>query len=207
MAALAPTPTPVRAALIGVTGRMGEALLRAAPAVPRLSVTAAVASPGSLSLGRDAGEEAGVGCLHVPIISDLARALAEADVAIDFSSATATRANLAACRAARKPLLIGTTGFAAELDGAFAAAARDIPLLVARKPRRGVTPLPELVRTAARALPPAFGSNILATHHRSKQDAPSRPALAPGGARAPRCASRGRRRLCLRARRRHRGGA
>jgi len=80
--ALAPTPNPVRAALIGVTGRMGEALLRAAPAVPRLSVTAAVASPGSLSLGRDAGEVAGVGCLHVPIISDLARALAEADVAI-----------------------------------------------------------------------------------------------------------------------------
>src|SRR5258705_470547 len=72
MAALAPTPTPVRAALIGVTGRMGEALLRAAPAVPRLSVTAAVASPGSLSLGRDAGEVAGVGCLHLPIITALA---------------------------------------------------------------------------------------------------------------------------------------
>jgi len=182
MSALAPTPTPVRAALIGVTGRMGEALLRAAPAVPRLSVTAAVASPGSLSLGRDAGEVAGVGCLHVPIISDLARALAEADVAIDFSSANATRANLAACRAARKPLLIGTTGFAAELDGAFAAAARDIPLLVAANTSLGVTLLLELVRIAARALPPAFDINILDTHHRSKQDAPSGTALALGAA-------------------------
>jgi 4-hydroxy-tetrahydrodipicolinate reductase len=182
MAALAPTPNPVRAALIGVTGRMGEALLRAAPAVPRLSVTAAVASPGSLSLGRDAGEVAGVGCLHVPIISDLARALAEADVAIDFSSAAATRANLAACRAARKPLLIGTTGFAAELDGAFAAAARDIPLLVAANTSLGVTLLLELVRIAARALPPAFDINILDTHHRSKQDAPSGTALALGAA-------------------------
>lgn len=192
MAALAPTPTLVRAALIGVTGRMGEALLRAAPAFPRLSITAAVASPTSLSLGRDAGEVAGVGCLHVPIISDLPRALAEADVAIDFSSAAATRTNLAACRAARKPLLIGTTGFAAELDGAFAAAARDIPLLVAANTSLGVTLLLELVRIAARALPPAFDIDILDTHHRSKQDAPSGTALALGAAaREARQAARG----------------
>ncbi len=178
MAALTPTPTPVRAALIGVTGRMGEALLRAAPAFPRLNITAAVASPMSLSLGRDAGEAAGVGCLHVPITSDLPRALAEADVAIDFSSATATRANLAACRAARKPLLIGTTGFAAELDGSFAAAGRDIALLVAPNTSLGVTLLLELVRIAARSLPPSFDIDILDTHHRTKPDAPSGTALA-----------------------------
>jgi 4-hydroxy-tetrahydrodipicolinate reductase len=182
MAAPAPTPTRVRATLIGVSGRMGQALLRAAPAFPRLNITGAVASPTSLSLGRDAGEVAGVGCLHLPISSDLARALTEADVAIDFSSAAATRTNLAACRAARKPLLIGTTGFAAELDGALAAAARDIPLLVAANTSLGVTLLLELVRIAARALPPAFDIDILDTHHRSKQDAPSGTALALGAA-------------------------
>jgi 4-hydroxy-tetrahydrodipicolinate reductase len=180
MAALAPTPTRVRATLIGASGRMGQALLRAAPAFPRLNITGAVASPTSLSLGRDAGEVAGVDCLHLPIISDLPRALTEADVAIDFSSAAATLTNLAACRAARKPLLIGTTGFAAELDGALAAAARDIPLLVAANTSLGVTLLLELVRIAARALPPAFDIDILDMHHRSKQDAPSGTALALG---------------------------
>src|SRR2546430_1678382 len=153
MPARAPPPSLVRAALIGATGRMGEALLRAAPAFPRLNITAALASPTSPRLGRDAGEVAGVGCLHLPITSDLPRALAEADVAIDFSSAAATRANLAACRAARKPLLICTTGFAAELDGSFAAAARDIPLLIAANTSLGVTLLLELVRIAARDLP------------------------------------------------------
>ncbi len=182
MTALAPTPSLVRAALIGATGRMGEALLRAAPAFPRLNITAAVASPASPRLGRDAGEVAGVGCLHLPITSDLPRALAEADVAIDFSSAAATRANLAACRAARKPLLICTTGFAAELDGSFAAAARDIPLLIAANTSLGVTLLLELVRIAARALPPGFDIAVLDTHHRSKQDAPSGTALALGSA-------------------------
>jgi 4-hydroxy-tetrahydrodipicolinate reductase len=182
MAAPASTPTRVRATLIGVSGRMGQALLRAAPAFPRLTITGAVASPTSLSLGRDAGEVAGVGCLHLPIISDLARALTEADVAIDFSSAAATRTNLAACRAARKPLLIGTTGSAAELEGALAAAARDIALLIAANTSLGVTLLLELVRIASRALPPAFDIEIVDMHHRSKHDAPSGTALALGAA-------------------------
>jgi 4-hydroxy-tetrahydrodipicolinate reductase len=182
MAAPAPTPTRVRATLIGVSGRMGQALLRAAPAFPRLNITGAVASATSLSLGRDAGEVAGVGCLHLPIISDLPRALTEADVAIDFSSAAATRTNLAACRAARKPLLIGTTGFGAELERALAEAACDIPLLVAANTSLGVTLLLELVRIAARALPPAFDIDIVDMHHRSKPDAPSGTALALGAA-------------------------
>src|SRR4029077_19408513 len=178
MTAAAPTPSLLRAALIGATGRMGEALLRAAPAFPRLKISAAVASATSPSLGRDAGEVAGVGCLHLPITSDLPRALAEANVAIHFSSAAATRSNLAACRAARKPLLICTTGFAAELDGSFAAAARDIPLLIAANTSLGVTLLLELVRIAARALPVSFDIDILDTHHRSQEDAPSGTALA-----------------------------
>jgi len=54
-----------------------------------------------------------------------------------------------------------------------------------------VTLLLELVRIAARALPPAFDINILDTHHRSKQDAPSGTALALGQRHArPRQAAR-----------------
>src|SRR5205814_3607465 len=146
-------PPLVRAVLIGVTGRIGRELLRAAPEFAQLIVTGAIASPESLALGRDAGELAGLGRLNLVVTSDLPRALEAADVALDFSSAAATRANLAACRAARKPLLTGTTGFAAELEGAFAAAARDIPLLVAANTSLGVTLLLELVRIAARTLP------------------------------------------------------
>src|SRR5437764_586683 len=116
------------------------------------------------------------------VTSDLPRALEAADVALDFSSAAATRANLAACRAARKPLLTGTTGFAAELEGAFAAAARDIALLVAANTSLGVTLLLELVRIAARTLPTSFDIDVLDMHHRSKPDAPSGTALALGAA-------------------------
>jgi len=173
---------PVRVAIIGVAGRMGQAIVRAATEAPDVVVAAAVASPKSAALGKDAGELAGVGKLGVTITPDLAAALAQPDVAIDFSNAAATQANLAACRQARKPLLLGTTGYPADTD--FEAAARDIPLLVAPNTSLGVTLLIELVRQAAAALPPQFDIEIIEAHHRMKKDAPSGTALALGKAAA-----------------------
>jgi 4-hydroxy-tetrahydrodipicolinate reductase len=174
----------VRAVVIGVSGRMGRALVRAAGeagstgALGEVRVTGAVASAASASLGRDAGELAGGEPLGVKVTSDLRAALAAADVAVDFSQPQATRANLAACRAARKPLLIGTTGFGAELAAEeLEAAAREIPLLVAPNTSLGVALLVELVRRAATALPPQFDIEILEAHHRGKRDAPSGTAL------------------------------
>jgi 4-hydroxy-tetrahydrodipicolinate reductase len=163
---------------------MGRALIRSAAEVPEISVVAAVASPVSSLLDKDAGEIAGIGPIGVRIVSDLAAALSQADVAIDFSSSAATESNLAACRAARKALLIGTTGFAADLEPAFQAAAGDIPLLVAPNTSIGVTLLIELVRKAAQALPPQFDIEIIEAHHRMKRDAPSGTALALGKAAA-----------------------
>lgn len=174
-----------RAVVIGVSGRMGQALVRVAGELSEVSITGAVASAGSASLGRDAGVLAGVEPLGVEVTSDLATVLAAADVAIDFSQPHATRANIAACRAAHKPLLIGTTGFTAEVTEAeLDAAAGDIPLLVAPNTSLGVALLIELVRTAARALPPEFDIEIIEAHHRMKRDAPSGTALALGRAAA-----------------------
>jgi 4-hydroxy-tetrahydrodipicolinate reductase len=161
---------------------MGRALVRAASESQENSITAAVASPKSPTLGKDAGELAGVGKLGVAITSDLAAALAQADVAIDFSNGAATQTNLAACRKARKPLLVGTTGYPVDTD--FDAAAKDIPILVAPNTSLGVTLLIELVRQAAAALPPEFDIEIIEAHHRMKQDAPSGTALALGKAAA-----------------------
>jgi 4-hydroxy-tetrahydrodipicolinate reductase len=183
----------VRAALIGVTGRMGRALVRAAGEFPALSLGAAVAAPGNAALGRDAGELAGVAPLGVAVTDDLRGALAGADVAIDFSVPGAAAASLAACRAARTPLLIGTTGLAAALAGELEAAARDIALLVAPNTSLAVALLIELVRTAAAALPADFDVDILEAHHRGKRDSPSGTALAlAAAARAARGAAHGR---------------
>jgi 4-hydroxy-tetrahydrodipicolinate reductase len=171
-----------RVVLIGVTGRMGRALVRAAGGFAGITIGAAVAAPGSAALGSDAGELAGVAPLNVTVTADLGRALAATDVAIDFSVPGAAGANLAACRAARKPLLIGTTALAPGLAGELEAAARDIALLVAANTSIAATLLVELVRTAAAALPADFDIDILEAHHRGKRDAPSGTALALGNA-------------------------
>jgi len=169
--------TVVRVVIIGASGRVGRALVRAAGEVGEVRITGAVASAASASLGRDAGELAGTGRLGVVVTSDLPAALAAADVAIDFSEPHATRGHIVACRAARKPLLIGTTGLGAELAGELDAAAREIALLVAPNTSLGVALLMELVRRAARALPVDFDIEILEAHHRMKRDAPSGTAL------------------------------
>jgi 4-hydroxy-tetrahydrodipicolinate reductase len=174
----------IRVVLIGVSGRMGQALLRAAAGFAQLLVTGAIASPGSLALGRDAGEVAGVGALNLTVSSDLAGALAQADVALDFSSAAVTRENLRACQRSRTPLLLGTTGFDAALGASFDAAAREIPLLIAANTSIGVALLTEVVRTAAQLLPHSFDIDVLDLHHRLKADAPSGTALALGRAAA-----------------------
>jgi len=163
---------------------MGQAVLRAAPGFPQLLITGAVASAASLALGRDAGEVAGLASTNLSVTSDLTRALADADVAIDFSHAAATGANVAACRAARTPLLIGTTGLDAALEPAIDAAAGEIALLVAPNTSIAVALLAELVRQSAQALPASFDIDVLELHHRMKRDAPSGTALTLGRAAA-----------------------
>jgi len=159
-------------------------LLRAAPGFPQLLITGAVASTASLALGRDAGQIAGLAPTNLTVTSDLKRALADADVAIDFSHAAVTGATVAACRAARKPLLIGTTGLEAALEPAIAAAAGEIALMVAPNTSIAVALLTELVRQSARTLPASFDIDVLELHHRMKHDAPSGTALTLGRAAA-----------------------
>jgi 4-hydroxy-tetrahydrodipicolinate reductase len=174
----------IRVAIIGVTGRMGCSLVRTAAETQDMRLGSAVASPTSTALGRDAGELAGIGSIGVAVTGDLSSALAQADVVVDFSSNLATAANLAACRRARKPLLIGTTGYPSELTRELDSAAREIPLLVAPNTSVGVTLLIELVEKAAQALPPEFDIEVIEAHHRTKRDAPSGTALALGNAAA-----------------------
>ena len=175
----------IRLAVIGVTGRMGRAIVRAADDSNEVDVVAGVGSGKSPELGKDLGELAGVAAYGVSVTSDLQAALAACDVAIDFSNAAVTAAHVAACRAARKPVVIGTTGFGADVEEAVAQAARDIAVLVAPNTSIGVTLLIELVRAAAKTLPAAdFDIGISEAHHRHKRDAPSGTALALGRAAA-----------------------
>jgi len=173
-----------RVTMIGVTGRMGRAIVRAASESAEIGIVAGIASASSSELGKDIGTLAGLDVSGIKVTSDLLAALAQCDVAIDFSNADAVSANVAACKAARKPLIIGTTGLSADVDPVVDEAAREIAVLVAPNTSVGVTLLIELVRAAAKTLPPEFDIEISEAHHRNKRDAPSGTALALGEAAA-----------------------
>jgi 4-hydroxy-tetrahydrodipicolinate reductase len=168
----------IRAALVGATGRMGQAIIAAANHSADIAITAAVGARARGALGRDAGELAGSHALGVPLTDDLRSVLADADVVIDFSTASAAEEHLRACREAKKPLLLGTTGHGAARQPLFAAAGADIALLVAPNTSLGATLLLALTHTAAAQLPLDFDVEIIEAHHRLKADAPSGTALA-----------------------------
>ncbi len=55
----------MRVLIIGATGRMGQALVRVSKERPNVRITGAVTHAGSVHLGRDVGELAGVGRLGI----------------------------------------------------------------------------------------------------------------------------------------------
>jgi 4-hydroxy-tetrahydrodipicolinate reductase len=159
-------------------------LVRAGAAPASLELVAAVASPGSRSTGLDVGTVAGVGELKLRVLDELPPDLARAEVVIDFSRPDLSLRALHVCRAARIPIVIGTTGHGAEFEARIAGASRDIAVLVAPNTSIGVAVAQELVRIAASALPPEFDIEILEAHHKQKLDAPSGTALALAGSAA-----------------------
>jgi 4-hydroxy-tetrahydrodipicolinate reductase len=173
-----------RAVIIGAGGRMGCALLSAARQDPGITVTGAIVRSGSPAAGEDAGVLAGGAPIGVAVSCDLDLALKDADIAIDFTCSQAAPATLAACVAAGRGLLLGTTGLPAQLQPALLAAAGHIPLLVASNTSLGAALLAELTRIAAAKLPASYDIEIIEAHHRAKRDAPSGTAISLAAAAA-----------------------
>ena len=173
----------VRLAIAGAGGRMGQALIEALLADPGLALASALDVPGSPALGRDAGERCGR-ATGVATGSDVAGALAQADVLIDFTRPAGTLMHVAACEDAGVGMVIGTTGLDPAARDRLLAAARRIAIVFAPNMSVGVNVLLELTRLAAARLGPAFDIEVLEMHHRHKVDAPSGTALALGEAAA-----------------------
>jgi 4-hydroxy-tetrahydrodipicolinate reductase len=105
---------------------------------------------------------------------------ADADVAIDFSTADAVLNNFTHYIARRLPVVIGTTGWNAHLDRLRADAERArIGVVSSANFSIGVNIFERVVAEAARmmAAQPQFGTWIHEIHHSAKRDAPSGTAL------------------------------
>jgi 4-hydroxy-tetrahydrodipicolinate reductase len=129
----------MRVALFGVSGKVGSLLEPALRAAGHEPVDARSAGAG--------------GC----------------DVAIDFTRPDAVEANVAACLAARVPVVVGTSGFdVAAMDSAAREAG--VPCFYAPNFALGATLMMRFAEEAAKFFPRA---EIVELHAETKRDAPS----------------------------------
>ncbi|MDR2127650.1 MAG: 4-hydroxy-tetrahydrodipicolinate reductase [Burkholderiaceae bacterium] len=166
-------------AIAGASGRMGQMLIEAVLAASDCHLAGALDRAGSPVLGQDAGAFLGQrsGCAVTASLDD---GLAGAQALIDFTRPEATLAHLAACRRKGVALVIGTTGFAPAQKAEIAAAAQDIPIVMAPNMSVGVNVTFKLLEMAAAALSGGYDIEIIEAHHRNKVDAPSGTALKMG---------------------------
>ena len=163
------TQAPVRLAIAGALGRMGQAIARSVEGRSDIAVTARFDRP-------DAPD---------PSLVTAAQALAAADAVIDFTvpEASVALAEQAACRGG-VALIIGSTGFSPDQLRRIDQAAQRIAIVRSGNFSLGVNMLLGLVERAARGLPPEFDIEVFEAHHRRKVDAPSGTALMLGEAAA-----------------------
>ena len=173
------TATPIPVAVSGAAGRMGRMLVSAVNRATDLRLTGAVDRPNAAEKGADAGELVGVGHLGVPIVDNIAE-MADFDVLVDFSVATATLDKLDFCTDNGKALVIGTTGFDEAGLGAIRRAAETVPIVMAPNMSVGVNVAFKLIESAARALGDDVDVEVFEAHHRHKIDSPSGTAVRMG---------------------------
>jgi 4-hydroxy-tetrahydrodipicolinate reductase len=137
----------------------------------------AVEQPNSASIGRDAGEVAGIGTLGVPIVGDLGAVVSEGQVVIDFTAPQAAMIHLAIAAQAKVPVVVGTTGFSVADLGKTREIGSSVPCVLSPNMSIGVNVLFKVLAQVASALGEAYDVEIVETHHRFKKDAPSGTAL------------------------------
>ena len=174
----------MKIAVLGASGRMGQALVRALHETPGCAVAGGLEAKGSPAVGRDLGEVAGLERLGVAITDDPLPLFADVDGVLDFTSPAATTSFAALAAQARIVHVIGTTGLSEADHAKLEAAARHATIVKAGNMSLGVNLLAGLTARVAQALGPEFDIEILEMHHRHKRDAPSGTSLMLGEAAA-----------------------
>jgi len=168
----------INVAVHGAGGRMGRAVIEVLLADERAKLVAAVDRAGHPALGHDVGVLAGrTTPAGVVLTDDLKAAIEICDVVIDFSLPDATAGVLSRCVAAKRSVVVGTTGLDAMCEEALVALARVAPVVAAPNFSAGVNVLWALGGYAVQLLGEEFDIEIVEMHHKHKVDAPSGTAL------------------------------
>ena len=168
----------------GVSGRMGQMLVKTIRETPGIRLSGALEAPGHDWVGKDLGT-----CLDEPemgiaVSDDPLPLFAQARAVIDFTAPSATVAFAGLAAQARCVHVIGTTGFSQDDIDAIERAAHHATIVRAGNMSLGVNLLESLVEKVAAALGAEFDIEVIESHHRHKVDAPSGTALMLGEAAA-----------------------
>jgi len=160
----------MKVAVLGAAGRMGRQVCRAISEAADMELVAAV-DPGAAG---EACEGHGAGGQPLVISGDLSAVAASgAEVAVDFTVASAAVANAIWCSAAGVHAVIGTSGLESEALARLSEAfdpTRGVGCLVAPNFAIGAV---MLIRLAQMAAPWFETVEIVEAHHDAKVDAPS----------------------------------
>jgi len=160
-------------AILGISGRMGQALVSAIDAANDLRLSGAMDSPDSRWINQDAGALAGSSAAGVFVTDSPAIAIHDAQVAVNFTLPQATPAIVSACVAAGRALVIGTTGHSAEQLAIIKQSSAKIAIMLAPNMSLGVNLLLKLTELASKSLNEDYDIEVFEAHHRNKKDAPS----------------------------------
>ncbi len=175
----------IKVIIVGASGRMGVANIRAVVASRGVELYGAIERKGAKSIGQDAGQIAGLAPTNIKISDNISSILKGADAIIDFSTPMVS-VYLAELAAKNKIIhIIGTTGFSANEEQQIQQAANNGATIVkSGNMSLGINLLASLVKKAASVLGDSFDIEIVEMHHRKKVDAPSGTALLLGEAAA-----------------------
>ena len=170
---------PLRIAVAGASGRMGQMLLEAVNASEDCVLSGALDIASSPAINSDAlgylGQASGVF-----VTNDFQKGLSQSQVLLDFTRPEGTLAHLQACRKLGVKAVIGTTGFNAEQKAEIAEIAKDIAIVLSPNMSVGVNVTFKLLELAAKALNTGYDIEVIEAHHKHKIDAPSGTALKMG---------------------------
>jgi 4-hydroxy-tetrahydrodipicolinate reductase len=170
--------------ITGVSGRMGQMLVRTVTDSGKVLLVAGVERAGHPWVGRDIGECMGGAALGALVTDDPLEAFAQAQGVIDFTTPEATVGFAALAAQARAVHVIGTTGLEAAHLAKLEAASHHAVLVRAGNMSLGVNLLTRLTQKIAAALDEDWDIEVVEAHHRMKVDAPSGTALMLGQAAA-----------------------
>lgn len=163
-----------RIAIAGGLGRMGRAIAAACLQDAALTITAAFEAPSHESVGKDYAVLLGQPLATPVLVSgDAKKAIASADVVIEFTLPEPTIAHVQLAADLGKPVVIGTTGLNGQQLGILKAASAKIPIVFSPNMSLGVNLLFELAHLAAQRLGVSYDVEVIEAHHHQKKDSPS----------------------------------